>query len=134
MRLCHSTVMGGHLGHKKTREKIRLAYFWYGLRTDVAVFIARCDVCGSIKKPSKPARAPLGRLSVSAPFEVISCDHLGPLPITARGNRYILVVPDLFTKWVEIFAVPDQSAAVCANFLANKVIAQYGCPLNILTD
>ena len=36
-----------------------------------------------------------------SPFYQIGIDFVGPLPITNRGNRYIIVAVDLFTKWPE---------------------------------
>ena len=32
------------------------------------------------------------------------------LPVTAKGNRYVVVFQDLFTKWPLVFAVPDKKA------------------------
>ena len=43
----------------------------------------------------------------------LGTDILGPLPVTPCGNKYILVVTDYFSKWVEIFPVPDQTAITC---------------------
>ena len=37
-------------------------------------------------------------------------DDLGPLPMTARGNQYILVMSDHFTKWVEAVPMANQRA------------------------
>ena len=54
--------------------------------------------------------------------------------MTPRNNRYILVVTDHFTKWVEIFAVLDQTAVTTANVILNKVIARYGSPLSMHSD
>ncbi len=54
--------------------------------------------------------------------------------MTPRKNKYILVVTDHFTKWVEIFAVPDQSAETTARVILNEVIARYGAPLSIHSD
>ena len=34
-------------------------------------------------------------------------DILGPFPISSLGNRYLLVVTDCFTKWVETFPVSN---------------------------
>ena len=44
------------------------------------------------------------------------------------------MVTDHFTKWVEIFAVPDQTAVTTANVILNEVIARYGSPLSIHSD
>ena len=36
--------------------------------------------------------------NVGAPMEGIVTDVMGPLPATDRANKYILVIPDYFTK------------------------------------
>ena len=41
---------------------------------------------------------------------------------------------DMFSKWVEIFAVTEQSAKTTANILLNEVISRYGCPFDLLSD
>lgn len=33
----------------------------------------------------------------------MAIDLLGPSPVTPRGNKYVLVVMDYFTKWEEAF-------------------------------
>ena len=71
---------------------------------------------------------------VGAPLDRLGTDFLGPLPLTSRGNRFILVVTDYFTKWVEIFAVPDQTAVTTAEVILNEVIARFGCPYEIHSD
>ena len=99
--------------------------------------IAGCnqyDQCASDKTPHKRPKAPLGSLGVGATLATLSTDVLGPLPVTPRSNRYILVVTDHFTKWVEIFAVPDQTAVTSANVILNEVIARYGSPQFIHSD
>ena len=42
-------------------------------------------------------------------MERVAVDILGPLPVTERGNRYILVLTDCFTKWTEVYAIPDHT-------------------------
>ena len=73
-------------------------------------------------------------MPVGAPLDRLSTDLIGALPRTPRGNRYILVVTDQFTKWVEIFAIPDQSAETTARTILNEVIARYGSPTSIHSD
>ena len=130
----HNTIVSGHFGRKKTLEKLLQRFFWYGVRDDVHIWILRCDTCAENKRPHKTPRAPLGKMQVGATFDRLSTDYIGPLPLTPRGNRYILVATCSFTKWVEIIPAPDQSAMTCANRLLNEVISRFGCPLTLHSD
>ena len=42
---------------------------------------------------------------------------MGPLPVTAKGNKYIITLVDYFSKWPEAEALPDKSAKGVALFL-----------------
>ena len=130
----HDSVISGHLGCKKTKEKTLQRFYWYSLKDDIALYIQKCDTCESNKKPMVVPRAPLGSLRSGAPGDFLATDFLGPLPVTARGNRYILLVTDHFTKYVEIIPVPDMTAEVCASKILNEVISRWGCPLTIHSD
>ena len=59
---------------------------------------------------------------------------MGPLPVTSRGNCYILIVTDLFTKWVEAFPLKETSAGTLANILVDEVVSRYGVPTSIHSD
>ena len=130
----HDSVVSGHLGCKKTKEKTLQRFYWYGLKEDVALHIRKCDICTADKKPNKMPRAPLGSLRAGAPGDCVATDYLGPFPVTNRGNRYILLLTDHFTKYVEILAVPDMTAEVCASNILNEFISRWGCPLSIHSD
>ena len=109
-------------------------FYWIEVREDVNLWCNKCEVCAATTTPSKTVRAPLGKMSTGAPWDRLGIDILGPFPESNRGNNYILVVTDHFSKWVEIFALPDQTAVTCAEVLLNEVIARYGCPYEILSD
>ena len=47
-------------------------------------------------------------------MECIIIDVLGPPPITETGNKYILIVTDYFTKWVEAYPMPNQETTTVA--------------------
>ena len=34
------------------------------------------------------------------------------MPVNPRGNIYNLTVTDYFTKWIQVFPIPDQTAVV----------------------
>ena len=130
----HNSLLAGHLGCKKTKQKIQQRYYWYALKEDVNLHILKCDVCQADKKPAKVPRASLGSLPSGAPGDCLATDYVGPLPVTPRGNRYILLLTDHFSKYVEIIPVPNMTAAVCAEKILNEYIARWGCPLSIHSD
>ena len=134
LQTMHNSLSGAHLGRRKTTERVAQRYHWFGLSEDVKVWISRCDICSSVKKPSKKLRAKMGDMRLGAPMDRLSVDILGPLPLSRRGNKYILVVTDAFTKWVEIFPVPDQSAETCAKCIVNEVICRLGCSIDLHSD
>ena len=130
----HNSLLSGHLGTKKTKEKLLQRYYWFQVREDVNNWVRSCDVCVSVKGPVQFPKAPQGKMCSGAPLDRLCTDVLGPFPESPRGNKYILVVTDHFTRWVEIFAIPDQTAVTCASKILNEVIARYGCPLDIHSD
>ena len=56
---------------------------------------------------------------------------MGPYPETADGNKYILVLTDYLTRWVEAFAVPDASADTAAKYLF-EIVSRHSFPERLL--
>ena len=70
-------------------------------------------MCSKEKLRKKaPSTSPTKHRGV--PMERIAMNILGPLPKTLRGNRYVLVISDYFTKWTESYLLPDQIATSIA--------------------
>lgn len=132
--LLHENPSGGHFGHEKTLEKVKSRYYWIGCSSDVKDWCAGCNVCQSRNNSRRKHRAPLCLVGVGAPFERVAIDVMGPLPTTNRGNRYILVLIDYFTKWPEAFALPDQTAETVADALISNVFSRFGVPLELHSD
>ena len=59
---------------------------------------------------------------------------MGTLPCTHSGNKYILIVADYFSKWVEAFPMPNQEACTVAELLVKEVVCRFGVPLLIHSD
>ncbi len=47
-------------------------------------------------------------------------DLIGPLHRTDRGNEYIVVMQDHFTKWIEGAAVATKEAMLVADVIVNE--------------
>ena len=61
-------------------------------------------------------------------------DFMGPLPRTLKGNEYILVMVDQFTKWIECIPLPSQNAEDTAKTAVNQFFSRFGYPCQIVTD
>ncbi|CAG2255790.1 Retrovirus-related Pol polyprotein from transposon 17.6,Retrovirus-related Pol polyprotein from transposon 297 [Mytilus edulis] len=134
LHFCHDAKYAGHLGMRKTLEKIRQSYYWPGLQADVRAYVAGCDKCAMRKTPTKKKRAPMAIVETSSPMERLATDILGELPETENGNRYILVVSDYYTKWTESFPMPNMEASTVVKIIVEEVIARFGVPSWIHSD
>uniref|UniRef100_A0A146QJK2 Pol polyprotein n=1 Tax=Fundulus heteroclitus TaxID=8078 RepID=A0A146QJK2_FUNHE len=101
---------------------------------DVHLFVKMCPHCSACKSTGPKKRAKLQGYQVGAPLDRLHLDILGPFPVSSSGNKYILVIIDQFTRWVEAFPIPDQGAETTAKKLVYDFIARFGAPLELHTD
>ena len=64
----------------------------------------------------------------------MAVDILGPLPVTWKGNRYIVVFVEYLTKWPEIFPVQNIEAITTARLITEEIIPRHGAPRTLLSD
>jgi hypothetical protein len=69
-----------------------------------------------------------------APFERIAMDVAGPFPVSATGNKYVLVVMDYFSKWPEVYAIPNQEAKTVADVFVKNWVSRFGVPVELHSD
>ena len=130
----HNHVLAGHLSGVSVGKKIAVRYWWPGVSKDVKNHCRECDNCAK-SKTATHNRPPMIPIKVTAPFEMVTYDIMGPIsPASPRGNKYVLVIVDHFTKWVEIYAMIDQKAPTIANIMYQEYITRHGVPLSILSD
>lgn len=130
----HNGSSGGHFGINKTISKIREHFYWLELRRDVEDFVKTCTQCESVKGPHRKTKALMQKYVVGSPHERIAVDVAGPFPVSKSGNKYILVVIDYFTKWVEVYPIPNQEAVTVAKVMVNNWVSRFGVPLELHSD
>ena len=130
----HNSSTAGHLGVRKTLEKVQSRFYLVRQRQDVAEWCKACPVCASRKSGPRKVRAPMQLEFATRPLQRIAMDILGPLPCTERGNRYILVVGDYFTKWKEAYPMKNMEATTVARILVQEFICRFGIPESLHTD
>lgn len=72
---------------------------------DIRSYIQLYNICQRRKRPLR--NEPLYPIKIRQPFDRIGMDIIGPLPITIRGNKYIVVLTKYLTKWPEAQALLD---------------------------
>ena len=90
------------------------------MRADVC---RHCLECATRKSPGRQARPPLQPIPVGGPFHRVGVD-VPKLPLTHEENAYAVVLMDYFTKWPEVFTVPDQQATMVVRLLESNCASQ----------
>jgi len=106
-----------------TFNRIRAMYYWPRLKRDVRNHVNRCNACLRSKPSTQLVPGLMGsRKEISQPFEVISCDILGPLIRSEKGYKYLLVSVDYFSKFVFLRPIrADNADCVCDHLQGNVV-------------
>lgn len=116
---------------------------WTGYRDDAAAHAASSPVHqhSSTARPNSPGTRPAtdhGELQPTlapAADHTVSADFYGPLPCTPSPGRftYVLVLVDLFTRWVELSACVAATSACAIQGLASWCY-NHGVPVTARTD
>ena len=61
-------------------------------------------------------------------------DFAGPLDASPKGNKYVMVCIEHFSKWVELVPVPSKSSAGVARAFLEGVLSRYGALGEVITD
>ncbi|XP_076032451.1 uncharacterized protein LOC143020172 [Oratosquilla oratoria] len=135
LRLGHDSPLSGHLGVRKTLDRIWQHFYWPGVRRAVAQQCRTCHTCQLVGKPNQPVPvAPLKPIPVGEePFAKVIMDIVGPLPKTARGREYILTLMDTFSRYPEAMPLRKVRAKVVLHELISFFM-KWGLPRELQTD
>jgi len=123
------------MGGRRTLASIKLRFYWYKQKESVQLWCLGCSRCAARKAGGvKKHNAHLKKHLVGEPFARVGIDIAGPYTVTSSGNRYILVISDYFTKWVEAYAMPNMEAKTVAEILVTQFVSRMGSPMIIHSD
>lgn len=127
----------GHFGVRRTAAMLATKYWWHGMLADTAAVVKRCVHCSRVQASFN------GRLGNSSELRSIPISSLGfrwhvdlagPLPETSRGNTYVMVAVEAFSKWLEAVPIADNTSATVAHAFLHAVLARYAAPGQVVTD
>ena len=126
-RLTHSGIM-------RTARRVCMQWFWPGMMSEIRKLVRTCETCQLAKHSTVPQSGNRQWLYSGRPWQKVAVDLVGPFPQTERGNQWILVLTDHFTRWQDALPLPDATAPVVAKALDSRIFCYLGLPEQIHAD
>ncbi|XP_056860130.1 uncharacterized protein LOC130508574, partial [Raphanus sativus] len=138
MKEMHDGSCGNHSGGRALAIRIkRHGYFWPTVIADCEVYSSSCDKCQRHAPIIHQPAEKLSNISAPYPFMRWSMDIVGPLVASGSGKkklRFLLVLTDYFTKWIEAEAFQQVTRVEVERFVWKEIVCRHGVPYEIVTD
>ncbi|KAG9396908.1 pol polyprotein [Carpediemonas membranifera] len=123
-----------HAGAVNTAANLRaMGFTWPAVIDDCRSYVSKCALCQKARL-ARFRESALASTMVHTPFDTVSVDTVGPLHTDAWGNRFILVIIDAFTRYVELVPMPNHTADSVAGAIWTAIMGRHGLPTTIRTD
>ncbi|CAN0177779.1 unnamed protein product, partial [Phaeothamnion confervicola] len=132
----HEDATAGHQGTNRTLARVLESFWWPTVTADTAWWCRACLKCQA-RKSRLMRKLPLCvPTRPSEPGEMLGIDILGPLPQSEEGYLYLLVMVDLFTRWVELapLTAVTNTAVGVAEQLVDLILCRGVAPRKIVSD
>ncbi|KAG8501253.1 hypothetical protein CXB51_003409 [Gossypium anomalum] len=132
----HEGVCGTHAnGFMMARQIMRFGYYWSTMEGDCINYAKKCHKCQIYGDKIHVPPSPLHVMTSPWPFSMWGMDFIGPIsPKASNGHRFIFVVIDYFTKWVEAASYANVTKSAISQFLKKEMVFRYGMPERIISD
>jgi len=99
--------------------------------SDVRIYADNCPQCAIVEVTDRKQKPQLQPILMERPFQILGVDIM-ELPVTSRGNKYVIVFQDLFTKWPMVYPAPDQKTEHIAwkKLYLVLVYQRLSCPID----
>jgi len=132
----HKSCLSLHPGMTKMYQDLKEAFWWQGMKKDVAQFVSAYLTCQKAKvehqRPGgimQPLEIPMWK------WDSISMDFVTHLPRTFRGHDTIWVIVDRLTKSAHFMAMNlRMSMAKLAQLYIKEIVRLHGVPSSIVSD
>lgn len=127
-RLAHGQA---HMGKGGMIHAINVQWYAPGITVTIEKVARTCQICQQNNRGKTPAE--YDHLpQPSMPFENLQIDFVHMPPVS--GFKYLLVIVDMFTRWVEAYATRRDDARTVVKTLFKEIVPRYGIPMGINSD
>ena len=107
-------------------EDAIIHFWWNNMYKDIQNYVSSCKLCLKTNTGHSP-KIPLNPLEIpSAPFQTIHVDLL-KFHTPSKGNNFILVIIDAFSKFVITKAIKKKTACTVIKSIYEEFILNLGC-------
>lgn len=132
LRYCHSDLTGAHYSANRTRKILDAGFYRTLMFQDTQEHVLRCDRCQCARNLSCMDEMPQNWDQVCKVFDVWDIDFMGPFP-SSHGQKFILMVVDYLSRWVEAKELPTSDARAVVKFL-KKLFSRFTTIRAIIID
>ena len=98
---------------------------------DVKTVTNTCSSCAFLKPRFMKNKGTL--ITALAPFQRLSIDFKGPLPVSRNGNQYLFTIIDEYSRFPFAFPCPDMKSTTVTNCF-NQLFSVFGMPNMVHND
>ena len=133
IREAYNSLIVGHFSVSKTVAHLQRYFYWPRMLESVSRFIKGCSLCAVSKPRNRKLRFYTPLLVPSRPWESVSMDFVGGLPLSKRGHDYSYVVVDRVRKVCILMPCKKKiTAKQTAQLFFENVWVHFGFPTSIL--
>ena len=129
----HDDQTSGHQGVARTLYRIKTRFYWPRSEKTVRKYVESCKECQHSKRKIGKHEGLLQPIITLSPFEIVAMDLMGPYT-PSKNKTFIIVIIDLYTRYLELGALPNSKTDTVAKFFIERTVLRHGSPSNILTD
>lgn len=130
----HDAALAGHPGEDETLRSIQDHFHWPTIKKTVRQHVRTCLLCARVKGRASRNHAEQRPRQPRQPFESVACDLMGPYDPTPEGYRFIFVVTDLFTRWVDAWPLQETSTKTLIDVMDREFFPLHGYVREIISD
>ncbi|GJT35298.1 reverse transcriptase domain-containing protein [Tanacetum coccineum] len=135
LREIHEGSCSMHAGTRSVMAKaLRTGYYWPTMHRDARTLIRACQDCQVPKPIPRNLQQKLTLITSLWPFYKWGIDIAGPFPEGPGKVKFLIVVMDYFTKWIEAKPVATITGNQIKKFVWDNIVYRFGLPGEIISD
>ena len=131
----HEGICGLYSGGRSMATRaLRAGYYWPTMESDAAEYVKKCKKCQEFGNILRVKPEVLHHMNSSWPFVQWGIDIIGALSLGKGQCKFLLVVVDYFTKWIEVEPLASITTNKVQSFVWKNIICMFGLPNTIISD